>query len=104
MLFPGLDPQKAWAIASTISERSKYDDRMVDVEIYHEDENSAYFYMKGKKPPVPLFAQRENIVELFKIPNGAGEGRNLICGLNRTHPNKPVGTGFFDLVRMFIHF
>jgi len=56
MLFPGLDPQKAWAIASTISERSKYDERMVDVEIFHEDDHSAYYYMKGKKPPVPIFA------------------------------------------------
>ena len=77
---------------------------MIDVEIYHEDEDSAYYYMKGKKPPVPLFAQRENIVEIFKLPNGAGEGKHLICGLGRTHPNKPIGTGFFDLVRSFIYF
>ena len=42
---------------------------MVDVEIFHEDEHSAYYYMKGNKPPIPLFAQRENIVELFKLPN-----------------------------------
>ena len=77
---------------------------MIDVEIYHEDEHSAYYYMKGNKPPIPLFAQRENIVELFKLPNGAGEGRHLLCGLSRTHPNKPIGTGFFDLVRSFIYF
>ena len=27
-----------------------------------------------------------------------------MSGLNRVHPNKPVGAGFFDLVRMFVHF
>ena len=38
------------------------------------------------------------------MKNGAGEGRHVYAGINRVHPDKPIGGGFFDIVRALIYF
>ena len=103
MTFPGVDVETAWKIMSNITERRVYDKRLLDTEIFEENENVCYMYGKSKKPPVPLVSQRDYLVEFQKIRDGSGEGRHVLCSLNRVHNSKPIGTGFFDLVRAFIH-
>lgn len=84
--------------------RSAYDTRFVDPKFFEENDNYVYFYAKLPKPPVAVISQREFLVEGHKIPNGAGEGRNVFVSLNRLHPDKPIGTGFFDTVRAYLHY
>jgi hypothetical protein len=84
--------------------RSAYDTRFVDPKFFEENENYVYFYAKLPKPPVAVISQREFLVEGHKMPNGAGEGRHVFVSLNRLHADKPIGTGFFDTVRAYLHY
>lgn len=84
--------------------RSAYDTRFVDSKIFEENDEYVYFFAKLPKPPVAVISQREFLLEGHKIPNGAGEGKHLFASLNRVHPEKPIGTGFFDTVRAYLHY
>ena len=39
----------------------------------------------------------------MKLKNGSGEGRHNLVTLNRTDARKPIGAGFFDYVRLYVH-
>ena len=84
--------------------RSAYDTRFVEPKFFEENDSYVYFYAKLPKPPVAVISQREFLLEGHKIPNGAGEGRHVFVSLNRVHPDKPIGTGFFDTVRGYLYY
>ena len=103
MTFPGIDPEKAWQIATNWSNRYPIDDRFEGAEVIDENDEYALCFWKGKKPPIPLFSQREFIVEFHKIRNVDGQGKNIMAGINRVHDSKPLPNGFFDNVRACVH-
>ena len=85
MTFPGIDPEKAWQIATNWSNRMPIDGRLEEGEVIEENDDVALCFWKGRKPPVPIFSQREYLVEFHKIRNVNGQGTNIMAGLNRVH-------------------
>ena len=55
------------------------------------------------KMPLPGISQRDYVIESLKLKNSSGEGIHNMVTLNRTDERKPVGAGFFDYVRLFVH-
>ena len=61
MTFPDVNFDKASDLLLNLSERSKFDNRMHDSVIFHEDDQSAFFY--SKSPKSAFASQREFILE-----------------------------------------
>lgn len=99
MTFPNVNIEKAWNLVTNVSYREKFDTRMIDTKVFHEDEKSVFFYSKGPKSSVG--SQREFIMEQFKIRD---EGKYIFVGLNRVHSSRPIDTSFFGTKRMFMYF
>lgn len=57
----------------------------------------------GKKPPIPLIAQREFVATTWSLENGLAEGRHLILCRSVDHEKFPAKTGYWDYVRARIH-
>ena len=72
MTFPGIDPEKAWQIATNWSNRYPIDERFEEGEVIEENDEFALCFWKGRKFPIPIIAQREFIVEFHKIRNVDG--------------------------------
>ena len=49
MTFPDISFDKAWNLLQNVSERIKFDHRMHDSVIFHEDDKSAFFYSRSPK-------------------------------------------------------
>ncbi len=49
MTFPNVNYDKARNLLLKVSERAKFDNRMHNSEIFHEDDQSAFFYSRSPK-------------------------------------------------------
>ena len=49
MTFPGVNFDKACNILLKVSERAKFDNRMHNTVVFHEDDESAFFYSRSPK-------------------------------------------------------
>jgi hypothetical protein len=103
MTFPGIDSEKAWNIATNWSNRFPIDDRLEEGQVIDENDEHALCFWKRKKPPIPLFSQRDFLVEFHKVKNVDGQGKHIMAGINRVHDSKPVQNGFFANVRACVH-
>jgi len=57
MTFPGVNFYKACNLLLKVSERARFDNRMHNSVIFHEDDQSAFFYSRS---PKSTFASKEN--------------------------------------------
>ena len=106
-IFPNIEPNDMWALMCNEQDRIKWDVRYVGPKIlgHNEAENSTIIHALGAKPPLAglVVAQRDFVIEVFKLQNGLGEGRHLAVGKSVEHPEAPPANGWFDYVRMTIH-
>jgi hypothetical protein len=49
MTFPDISFDKAWSLLQNVSERIKFDQRMHNSVVFHEDDQSAFFYSRSPK-------------------------------------------------------
>ena len=103
MTFPGVSVEQAWECVSNWTKRKGYDARLSSTDILEEDSNSALLYGVSDKMPLPGISQRDWVIESLKLKNGSGEGKHNLVTLNRTDARKPIGAGFFDYVRLYVH-
>jgi len=98
MTFPKVNYLKACNLLLKVSERAKFDNRMHNTFIFHEDDKSAFFY--SRSPKSTFASQREYILEQFKIQQ---DGKQYFVGVNRVHPSRPVDQSYFGFKRMFFY-
>jgi hypothetical protein len=98
MTFPGVNFDKACKLLLKVSERAKFDNRMHNTLIFHEDDESVFFY--SRSPKSNFASQREYILEQFKIQQ---DGKQFFVGVNRVHPSKPIDDSYYGHKRMFFY-
>ena len=95
MYFPKITVEQFSAI-NIFADRIKWDPRWDSARIIEEDTgNGAVWYIKSKKPPVPIMGQRDQLLRMWKVEDGLGPGITTTVGYSIEHEDEPEIKGFF---------
>ena len=105
-IYPNIESDAFWELNSNVEKRIEWDsERWNKGKVIEKKDNSIIINWTSPKPPIPMINARDMLVEFFVVPNGAGEGRNVIVGKSVDHascpPPKGWGSNERGNVRMF---